>query len=202
MNDATGYARRYHWLADHVRDFVCEPHAAIASEATGTVLNMVARESDKARLSSAEASRLHPDKLLAEVASLQSLNLPRHHEVLLRDLNPDHLHKVLLTTYERQPEDFERLLGLPGVGPKTVRSLALISDLLYGAPASRRDPAVYSFAHGGKDGHPYPVNREVYDQSIEFLRECVDQAKVGLTDKRDALRQLNQFVGRQGRSEL
>ena len=198
MNDATGYARRYHWLAENVHDFVCEPHAAIASETTGTVLNMVARESDKARLTSAEASRLHPDKLLAEVASLQSLDMPRRHEVLLRDLNPDHLYKVLLTTYEQQPQDFERMLGLPGVGPKTVRSLALISELLYGAPASRRDPAVYSFAHGGKDGHPYPVNREVYDQSIEFLRECLNQSKVGLTDKRDALRQLNQFLAASG----
>jgi hypothetical protein len=199
MNDATGYARRYHWLADHVHDFVCEPHAAIASEARGTALNMVAQESDQARVSSAEAARLHPDKLLAEVASLQTLNLPRHHEVLLRDLNPEHLHKVLLTTYERQPRDFERMLGLPGVGPKTVRSLALISELLYNAPASRRDPAAYSFAHGGKDGHPYPVNREVYDQSIHFLRQCVDQAKLGLTEKRDALRQLSLFLARHER---
>ncbi|MBM4035486.1 MAG: DUF763 domain-containing protein [Planctomycetes bacterium] len=215
MNDATGYARRYHWLAEvgevfgredglkaalrtgqRAFDFVCEPHAAIAAEATGTVLNMVARESGQARDSSAEAARLHPDKLLAEVASLQTLTLPRRHELLVRDINPDHLHKVLLTTYERQPRDFERLLGLPGVGPKTVRSLALISELLYNAPASRRDPASYSFAHGGKDGHPYPVNREVYDKSIVFLREAVNQAKLGLTDKRDAMRQLALFLKR------
>jgi hypothetical protein len=175
---------------------VCEPHAAIAAEATGTVLNMVARESDRARDSSAEAARLHPDKLLAEVASLHALTLPRRHELLLRDINPDHLHKVLLATYERQPADFERLLGLPGVGPKTVRGLALISELVYNAPASQRDPASYSFAHGGKDGHPYPVNREVYDKSIDFLREAVNQARLGLTDKRDALRQLSVFLKR------
>ncbi|MBM4037094.1 MAG: DUF763 domain-containing protein [Planctomycetes bacterium] len=211
MNEANGYARRYHWLAgvgevreDRLKaglqtsqktfDFVCEPHAAIAAEATGTVLNMVARESDKARDSSAEAARLHPDKLLAEVASLQTLTLPRRHEVLLRDINPEHLHKVLLTTYEQQPSDFERLLGLPGVGPKTIRSLALISELVYNAPASQRDPAAYSFAHGGKDGHPYPVSREVYDKSIDFLREAVNQAKVGLTDKREAMRELSAFL--------
>jgi len=196
MNDANGYARRYHWLADNVDDFVCEPHAAIASQARGTALNMVAQESGKARACSADAARLHPDKLLAEVAKLQTLTLPRHHEVLSRDVNPKHLHKVMLTTYENQPQDFERLLGLRGVGPKTIRSLALISELIYEAPASRRDPAVYSFAHGGKDGHPYPVNREVYDQSIEFLRKSVEQAKLGQTEKRDALRQLSRFLSR------
>ena len=194
MNDANGYARRYHWLGERVEDFVCEPHAAIAAEARGAALNMVAAESGQARGCSAEAARLHPDKLLSEVAKMHTLTLPRHHEVLLRDLNPDHLYKVLLTTYERQPQDFERLLGLPGVGSKTVRSLALISELIYQAPASRRDPAVYSFAHGGKDGHPYPVNREVYDQSIDFLRRSLDQAKLGLTDKREAMRQLAQFL--------
>ena len=217
MNDANGYARRYHWLAEisearedclkaglqtedrtgqRVFDFVCEPHAAIAAEAHGATLNMVAAESDRARDASADAARLRPEKLLDEVARLQMLTLPRHHEVLLRDLNPDHLYKVMLTTYERQPQDFERLLGLPGVGPKTVRSLALIAELIYQAPASRRDPALYSFAHGGKDGHPYPVNREVYDQSIDFLRRSLDQAKLGLTEKRDAMRQLARFLER------
>ena len=88
---------------------------------------------------------------------------------------------------------------LPGVGPKTIRSLALLGELIYEAPPSHRDPAVYSFAHGGKDGHPYPVDREVYDQSIDFLRKSVDQAKLGRTDKRDALRQLARFLQRRER---
>ena len=198
MNDANGYARRYHWLADHVDDFVCEPHAAIAAQARGATLNMVARESGKARDCTADASRMHPDRLLAEVRRLQTLSLPRRHEVLLRDVNPKHLHKVMLSTYERQPEDFERLLGLRGVGPKAIRSLALISELIYEAPASQRDPARYSFAHGGKDGHPYPVNREVYDQSIDFLRRSLDQASLGQTEKREALRHLARFLGGQG----
>jgi hypothetical protein len=135
------------------------------------------------------------------VVKLGSLHLPRRHEVLLRDINPAHLHKVMLTTYERQPQDFERLLGMPGVGPKTIRSLALLSELIYEAPASTRDPAVYSFAHGGKDGHPYPVNREVYDQSIDFLRKSIDQAKLGQTDKREALRHLWRFLARSGAAE-
>jgi hypothetical protein len=208
MNDANGYARRYHWLADRVDDFVCEPHTAIAAQARGATLNMVARESGKARDCSADASRLHPDKLLGEVTKLQTLTLPRHHEVLLRDINPKHLYKVALTTYEKQPQDFERLLGLPGVGPKTIRSLALLSDLIYEAPASTREPstlrpfgpgpAAYSFAHGGKDGHPYPVDREVYDQSIDFLRKSIDQAKLGQSEKRDALRHLARFPARGG----
>ncbi len=196
MNEGTRYARRYHWLADRVKDFVCEPHAAIASERRGVALNMVAAESDGSRTASAEAARTHPDRLLSELSSLTALTLPARHELLLRDINPSHLHKVLLTTYERQPEDFERLLSLRGVGPKTIRSLALIAELIYEAPASRRDPAVYSFAHGGKDGYPYPVNREVYDQTIEFLRMSIAQAKLGQSDKRDALRQLARFIAR------
>jgi hypothetical protein len=194
MNEATGYARRYHWLAERVEDFVCEPHAGIAADAVGTALNMVARESDRARAASADAARQHPDKLVAEVTRLGFLSLPRRHQVLVRDIDPAQLHKVLLATYERQPADFERLLGLPGVGPKTVRSLALLSELVYDAPPSHRDPARFSFAHGGKDGHPYPVNREVYDQSIDFLRQSVDQAKIGLTEKREALRKLGSFL--------
>jgi len=201
MNDANGYARRYHWLADRVDDFVCEPHAAIAAEARGATLNMVAAESGKARDCTADAARLHPDDILAHVVKLGSLHLPRRHEVLLRDINPAHLHKVMLSTYEQQPQDFERLLGMRGVGPKTIRSLALLSELIYEAPASTRDPAVYSFAHGGKDGHPYPVNREVYDQSIDFLRRSVDQAKLGQTDKREALRHLGRFLARSGAAE-
>ncbi|MFW6107385.1 MAG: DUF763 domain-containing protein [bacterium] len=194
MNEATGYARRYHWLAERVDDFVCEPHAAIAAQARGETLNLVARESEAARHASADAARMHPDKLLAEVTRLGFLRLPRHHQVLLRDIHPQHLHKVALATYERQPASFERLLGMRGVGPKTVRSLALLGELIYEAPASRRDPAVYSFAHGGKDGHPFPVDPETYDQSIDFLRRSIDQARLGRNEKRRALRQLGRFL--------
>ena len=108
---------------------------------------------------------------------MQSLELPSHHEVLARDLDPAHLERALLKTYENQPASFEALLGLPGVGPKTIRALALVSDLLYGSPASFRDPARFAFAHGGKDGHPYPVDRRNYDRSIQFLKEALEKAK-------------------------
>jgi len=105
-------------------------------------------------------------------------------------VNPARLSKILLKTYEKQPQDFEALLGMEGVGPKTVRALALVSELVYGAPASARDPVRYSFAHGGKDGHPYPVDRETYDRSIEVLRRALARAKMGQRDRVEALRRL------------
>ena len=194
MNEATRYARRYHWLGDSVDDFVCEPHAAIACDAQGETLNMVAAESENARKASALAASEKPDKILLEVRKLQGLHLPERHEILIQDINPRHLHKVLLSTYENHPEDFERLLSIPGVGPKTIRSLALISELIYDAPASTRDPARYSFAHGGKDGHPYPVNREVYDKSINILHQSIKQARLGRGEKIEALKSLRRFL--------
>src|SRR5690606_12150404 len=106
------------------------------------------------------------------------------------DINPRHLKSVLLTTYERAPADFAALLGVKGGGAATLRALSLISELLYGAPASTRDPARYSFAHGGKDGFPYPVDREAYDRSIEVLREAVARAKVGESERVGALKRL------------
>ena len=102
--------------------------------------------------------------------------------------------KVLLRTYEAQPERFEQLLGLPGVGAKTLRSLSLIAELIYNAPASRRDPAAYSFAHGGKDGHPYHVDRQLYDENIEFLRQMIGRSRMSPQPQHEALRQLARFV--------
>jgi uncharacterized protein len=110
------------------------------------------------------------------------------------------VHKVLLTTYERQAPSFEVLLGTPGLGPQALRSLSLIAEVIYNAPASRRDPAAYSFAHGGKDGHPYHVNRALYDQNIDRLREAINAAKIGHSDKTESLRALAKFVGRLGSS--
>ena len=106
------------------------------------------------------------------------------------------MRKVLLTTYETQPEDFERLLGLAGVGAKTVRSLALIGELIYGAKPSFRDPARFSFAHGGKDGIPYPVDRKTYDRTVHILKESVSRAKLGHSEKLRALDALSRFVGK------
>src|SRR5207244_4394693 len=112
------------------------------------------------------------------------------------DLNKAALQKVLLKTYERQAADFESLLGEPGVGPQTLRSLSLIAELVYHAPASRRDPAAYSFAHCGKDGHPYAVNRALYDANLERLRDTIRLAKIGQADKTEAIKSLAVFTAR------
>ena len=133
----------------------------------------------------------NPEKTLAELKRLKTLNLPPRHQIDVNDLHPDSLSKILLSTYERQPQDFEQLLGLSGVGAKTIRALSLISELVYGVAPSYRDPARYSFAHGGKDGIPYPVDRKTYDQSIELLSRAINRAKLGLSEKREALNRLN-----------
>jgi hypothetical protein len=113
-----------------------------------------------------------------------------HHEVTVRDLHPESIEKILLKTYAAKAGDFQTLLAMPGVGAKTLRALALIAEITYGTPASWKDPVKFSFAHGGKDGHPYPVNRQVYDESIDFLRRRLERAKVEQTEKEQALKRL------------
>ncbi|HEY3317923.1 MAG TPA: DUF763 domain-containing protein [Coriobacteriia bacterium] len=195
MRDADGTARRYHWLGEGVSDFVVEPHAAVAAEASPSaeVLNLVATESGGARDVVARVARETPEHVAAQLARLKSLRLPRHHEVRLADIRPENLEKAFLATYERQPAGFEELLAVPGVGPKTVRALTLISELVYDAPASRRDPAVFSYAHGGKDGYPYPVDRATYDRDIGILHDALGAAKVGRSEKLDAFKRLSRL---------
>jgi len=190
MNEATRYARRYHWLSEGAKDFVCEPHAAICCDAKGKPLNMVAQESEEARKVSSLLSQEKPWWLVGELKKLKNLELPAHHQVLIQDVHPDRLVKIFLKTYERQPEDFEQLLGMIGVGPKTIRALSLIAELVYGAEGSFRDPVRYSFAHGGKDGHPYPVDGKGYDRSIQILEKAIQQAKLGNREKLDAFKRL------------
>jgi uncharacterized protein len=177
MNDANGYARRYHWFSADVHSFVDDPHSAIASEATDEVWNLVAHESMQARDVTAALAREQPEKVVAEVAKIRELTLPAHHDVKGADVDPKRLQRILLKTYERQPEDFATLLGMPGVGARTLRALSLVGELVYGAPVSIKDPARFAFAHGGKDGHPYPVDKKTYDQSIEILRSQLRQVQ-------------------------
>lgn len=194
MNESNRWARRYHWLSAGVDDFVCEPHSAVCSDNRGDVeLNMVASEADKNRDVSAQLSHERPEKIAKEVKQAQELILPGRHEVLISDISPAYLSKILLKTYETKPEGFEQLLATEGVGGKTVRALALIADLVYGAPVSRRDPAAFSFAHGGKDGTPYPVDRKNYDRSIEIVKKAVERAKLGSTETASAIRRLARF---------
>lgn len=191
MNDTNKYARRYHWLGSKVTNFVIEPHQAICCDSKGNTLNMIATESEEARQTAVMLSQTKPDTLIREIEKMQSLHLPAHHHVDVHDIHPGRLYKIFIKTYENIPKDFESLLGIEGVGPKTIRALALISEIVYGKAPSFNDPVRYSFAHGGKDGHPYPVNKEVYDQSIETLRNALKQAKIGNSEKIDAFKRLN-----------
>jgi hypothetical protein len=194
MNDANGYARRYHWFSDDVQSFVSDPHSAIASQATGEVWNLVAAESDKARDVTAALAREQPEKVVAEVEKIRELTLPAHHDVKGADVDPKRLHRILLKTYERQPEDFATLLGMPGVGARTLRALSLVGELVHGAPVSIQDPARFSFAHGGKDGHPYPVDKKTYDTTIQILQSQLRDVRGGTRDRASigALREVAQ----------
>jgi hypothetical protein len=120
--------------------------------------------------------------------------MPAAHALQLQDLDPRHLESVLLSTYERAPETFETLLGLEGVGPRTLRALALVSEVIYGTPVSTRDPARFAFAHGGKDGTPFPVDRDTYDRTIDVLHRAMASAKVDRSEKVDALKRLGRFA--------
>ncbi len=196
MNDGNGKARRYHWLWEGVGDFVVEPHAAVASQTKAPkVLNMVAAESEEARAVVTKLSHEAPDRTIRRLAKLKEASMPRHHEVRLDEIRPENLEKAFLSTYERVPESFEALLGIKGVGPKTIRALSLIAELVYDTAASRKDPALFSFAHGGKDGYPYPVDREDYDRSIDILRRSLAKAKFGKTEQLKAFKRLAAFEG-------
>jgi hypothetical protein len=194
MNDANGMARRYHWLSSTLESFVEEPHEAVCCDARADSWNFVAAESAGVRSGAASLAREKPETTLAVLRRLPVLDLPRHHDVRLADVPGRYLPKILLATYERAPADFESLLGIPGVGAKTLRALALASELVHGTPVSMRDPARFSFAHGGKDGHPYPVDRAVYDRTIQVLHDALDRSRVDYTEKRDALRRLATFA--------
>jgi len=193
MNDASGMARRYHWLATTLESFVNEPHAAVCAEAGAPTLNLVAEESAGARTSSAVLAREKPGVVLDALRGLPLLEMPRRHSVLIADVNPQYLDKILLKTYERAPENFETLLGMEGVGAKTLRALALASEVIYGTPASTRDPARFSFAVGGKDGFPYPVDLETYDKTVEVLRAAVNKANIDRSERVKALKRLVEY---------
>jgi hypothetical protein len=191
MNETNRYARRYHWLGEKVSDFVCEPESAICGQSKAEVLNLVALESEKSRAVITQvAAEQKPDTIVSQLDKLKTLNLPRRAHISLEDIHPDRLARIFLSAYEHKPKDFESLLALAGMGPKAIRALSLISELVYGTPASPRDPASYSFAHGGKDGYPYPVDKQTYDSSIQFLTQALEKAKIGDKEKLEAFRQL------------
>jgi len=194
INDANGTARRYHWLGDDVHDMIVEPHSAICCDVREeTVMNLTDTRSDSARSIITDLSHENPDSLIKELTALKNMTLPHRHHIISRDMNPDRLYQIMLKTYEKQPEDFETLLASEGVGPKTIRALSLIAEVIHGTNASFSDPARFSYAHGGKDGHPYPVDRENYDTSIDILRRITQSCRIDRTEKIKALRRLDRF---------
>jgi hypothetical protein len=161
----------------------------------GSVLNLVAVESTTARDTITRiVTEDKPEKLIQQLKRLQTLTLPRRHHLEIQDIHPDRLSKIFVHSYEQQPQNFEKLLGLEGVGPKTIRALSMLSELIYDVPVSLRDPARYSFAHGGKDGHPYPVDRKMYDKNIEILHRALGKARLGDTDKIAAFKRLSMWT--------
>jgi hypothetical protein len=194
MSDVTRTARRYHWLSDTVESFVDEPHQAVCCDARGETLNLVAHENDPLRRASAELAAQEPAVTLRALEKLPVLTMPARHPLLPElDVATPYLEKILLTTYERAPKDFESLLGIEGVGPKTLRALALASELVHGTPATMRDPARFSFAHGGKDGTPFPVDRITYDRTIEILNTAINRSAIDRSEKVQAFRRLAAF---------
>jgi hypothetical protein len=198
MSDATRTARRYHWLSEGLASFVEEPHAAICCDARGAALNMVARESAAARAAVTELVAQPPHELLSLFERVPSLFMPARHPVALADVDPARLHKVLLQTYERPPEDFASLLGTAGLGPKSLRALALTAEVIYGTRASTLDPARFAFAHGGKDGTPYPVDRAAYEVTIDVLDRALGRARLDHSDRIAALKRLAGFARQPG----
>ncbi len=194
MNEESRYARRYHWLSLGVKDFVCEPHWAVCCDQKKEGLNLVAAESQEARRSIADLSREKPEFLIAEGKRAKELFLPREHPVPGERIRLEKLEKTFIQIYEHSPRNFEELLGIRGVGPKSLRALTLIAELIHGISPSFRDPTRFSFAHGGKDGRPYPVDRPVYDRTIEVLKLAVEKARVGDREKMEAIRRLAGFA--------
>ena len=175
-----------------------EPHAAICSNLQKErALNLVALDSQPAQSVITDLSHERPEKLIGEIHRLQTLSLPSHHSVSIKDIHPTSTDKILLKTYARTATNFEELLSMPGVGAKTLRALTLIAEIAYGTPASWKDPAKFSFAHGGKDGHPYPVNCKLYDESVEFLRRTLERARIERSDKENALKRLQRLFASQ-----
>ncbi|RLF61854.1 MAG: DUF763 domain-containing protein [Thermoplasmata archaeon] len=196
MNEDSGMARRYHWLSTRLDDFVCEPHAAVCCDKRAPSLNLVARASAKTRAVTSELSRERPERIVSELEGLKRLELPQRHAVLISDIAPERLRRIFVKTYEVKPEDFRSLLGIAGVGGKTLRALALVAELVYGSAPSFEDPARYSFAHGGKDGIPYPVDRPLYDNTISTLERAIKRAKLNKTEEIRALRRMERVFGK------
>jgi uncharacterized protein len=208
MNGERRQARRYHWLSEGLASFVDDPHTAIEGAEQGQIINLADRRAQASREAQLDMlSELGPDKIAREFAALVSersqtenvaqpllprLVMPAHHEVRSSDVIARRLHANLAAAAERGPKDFPGLLLIPGVGARTIRALAMVAEVMHGAPFRFSDPARFSIAHGGKDRHPFPVPIKVYDETIRVLKVAVHKAKLGREEELGALRRLDE----------
>jgi len=193
MREGDAMARRYHWHSQHVRSFVEEPHTAVCGQNQGSIINLTASEANTTRGKMLDITQEKPELMMQEV---QRLIMPGHHDVRSEDVNLKRLGSVLWLAHNAQPKNFEELLLLEGVGPRTVQSLALVSEVIHGTPSRFKDPARFSFAHGGKDGHPFPVPTKTYDEVISTLQKAVQRAKIGQTDKTEAIKKIHEIAAK------
>jgi uncharacterized protein len=205
MNGDLKQARRYHWLSEGMTSFVDEPHAAIDGPGQGEIVNLTDRRAEPSRQRELELlGELGPDGIARELARiiastdanrqpvLPHLDMPAHHDVRASDIVAKRLYGNLAAAVDCRPADFPELLLTPGVGPRTVRALAMVAEVVYGAPFRFADPARFSFAHGGKDRHPFPVPLQVYDETIRVLKSGVRNAKLGRHAELAAIKRLDE----------
>jgi hypothetical protein len=193
MNGQRRQARRYHWIWDRAGTFIDDPHAAIEGRPQGDIVNLVDRRAAVARSEMIDLARAAP---ASAIDSLARLRLPAHHDVRAEDIDLGRLGKTLAAVADRGPQDFPDLLLTPGVGARTLFALALVAEVVHGAPSRFADPARFSLAHGGKDGHPFPVPLRVYDQTIAVLRRAIDRARLGEGERLAAIRRLDEQARR------
>ena len=206
MNDARRQARRYHWHSEGLKSFLDSPHAAIEGRGQGEIVNLADHRALPSRTGQLDLlASLGPDKIVREVISLDPsrlrkpsaqpmlphLIMPEHHDVREEDVNMRRLHGTLAAAADRGPKDFEDLLMTPGVGARTVSALAMVAEVVHGAPCRFSDPARFSLAHGGKDRHPFPVPLKVYDETIRVMKSAVGKARRGREEELQALRRLD-----------
>lgn len=191
MHEKDGTARRYHWHSEKIKSFVEEPHSGITGPSQGIILNLTAAEAAANRAGIMTLVGEDSFKVIQEFAKLV---MPSHHDVRASDVNLKRLGAMLYVARESPLIDFEDLLLLKGIGPRTLQSLALVSEVIHGAPARFKDPARFSFAHGGKDGHPFPVPLTIYDESIQILKKGIEKSKLGHGDKLKSVHKLHQVV--------
>lgn len=191
MQTETSKARRYHWHSKNINSFVQEPHTAICGDFQGEILNLVDKQAKPTQLAMLSIAKENPEKMLEEI---KHLTMPTYKNIKTKDVDLKRLGSILWLAHETATQNFEDLLLLKGLGPRTLQSLAFVSEVIHGTPTRFTDPARFAFAHGGKGGSPFPVPTKVYDEVIDTLKNSVEKAKIGDTDKQNAIKKLTQIA--------